>query len=214
MLLLCDLDDTLVDRAGAFAAWAAGFVEAWGLPPEATGWLVELDEDGYRPRSDLFARVREHFGLAVAAVELQRDFYQVFAGLFRRDTAVEEALSKVRAAGWRIAVVSNGSPAQEEKIIATGLDRLVDTWCISGVEGVRKPDPRLLEMAAARCGMPLETGWVVGDAPFADVGAANAAGLPSVWVTRGRAWPRADYAPTFEAATFPAAVDIVLRTEP
>ncbi len=210
MLLLCDLDDTLLDRAGAFAAWASAFVEARGLPADALPWLIEHDDDGYRDRPDFFASVRDRFELPLSAAELQRGFYKAFPGLFHLDADVEAALARVRADGWRVAVVTNGSPAQEDKILATGLDRLVDTWCISSVEGCRKPDLRLLEIAADRCRVPLETAWLVGDAPFADIGAAHAAGLPSVWIRRGRTWPRLDYMPTFEAETFPQAVERVL----
>lgn len=202
LLLLCDLDDTLLDRAGAFRAWAEGFVDGWGIPRTELAWLLEHDDDGYRDRPDFFASVRDRFDLPRTVTELQRDFYQVFPRLFRLDGAVEQALARARGDGWRVAVVTNGSPAQEDKILATGLDGLVDTWCISAVEGCRKPEVRLLEIAAQRCGAPLATGWVVGDAPFADIGAAHAAGLPSVWMRRGRTWPRQDYAPTFEADTF------------
>lgn len=206
MLLLCELDDTVVDRAGAFRAWAGGFVRERSLPPEALAWLVEHDDDGYRDRPEFFAGVRHHFGLTASAAELQRDFYRVFPGLFRCDPEVADAPRQARAGGWRIAIVTNGSPSQEDKILATGLDRLVDAWCISAVEGVRKPDPRLLQLASERCDEPLHGAWLIGDAPFADIGAADAAGLSSVWLTRGRRWPRHDYAPTHEATSFAEAV--------
>jgi len=206
LLLLCDLDDTLVDRAGAFAAWARGFVNARRLPPDALDWLIEHDEHGFRPRPRFFAGVRHHFGLPDPVPRLQADFYGVFPGLCRLGPGVPEALVTLRATGWRVAVVTNGSPSQEDKICATGLDCLVDTWCISSIEGVRKPHPRLLEIAAERCGESLEGAWLVGDAPAADIGAAHAAGLPSVWLNRGRTWPRNDYKPTFQAATFGEAV--------
>ena len=206
MLLLCDLDDTILDREGAFAAWARGFVEARHLPPDALEWLIGHDEHGYRPRPEFFTEVRRRFGLADPVALLQAEFYDVFPGLCRSAPGVEDALVAVRAAGWRVAVVTNGSPAQEGKIVATGLDRLVDTWCISAVEGVRKPDRRLLEIAAERCHETLDGAWLIGDAPHADIGAAHSAGLASVWMTRGRTWPRDDYAPTFQADTFPEAV--------
>ena len=213
MLLLCDLDDTLLDRAGAFAAWARGFVEARDLPADALAWLIEHDDDGYRDRPDFFASVRDRFRLPLSSADLQRDFYDAFPGLFHLDPGVGAALARARAEGWCVAVVTNGSPAQEDKILATGLDRLVDAWCISSVEGCRKPEVRLLEIAAERCGVPLGTAWMIGDAPFADIGAAHAGGLPSVWIRRGRTWPRHDYLPTFEAETFPEAVERVLAAQ-
>ena len=209
-MLLCDLDDTVVAPAGAFFAWAGTFVDVWGLPSAAHAWLLEQDHSGYRSRPDLFAALKERFDLPVSVDDLLAGFYRDFPALFRCDEEVRAALQRARAAGWRIAIVTNGSPSQEEKIFAAGLDRLVDTWCISAVEGCRKPDRRLLETAAERCHDSLEGAWLIGDAPDADIGAANAAGLFSIWLRRGRTWPRPDYSPTLEASTFSEAIELLL----
>ena len=44
--------------------------------------------------------------------------------------------------------------------------------------------------------MRLAGAWLVGDSPEADIGGANALGLPSVWLHRGRRWSDPRYAPT------------------
>ena len=46
MLLLLDLDNTLVDRYGAFAAWAEEFIAAHRGTSEDLGWLLETDGHG------------------------------------------------------------------------------------------------------------------------------------------------------------------------
>ncbi|MDQ4090800.1 MAG: HAD family hydrolase [Actinomycetota bacterium] len=204
--MLVDLDDTIVDRAGAFAEWAATFVEQWRLGADALPWMIEHDRSGFRLRDEFFAGVRERFGVPLSVGELITEFYTVFPPLFTCADEVRDSLVRVRAEGWPIAIVTNGSPTQELKILAAGLDTLVDTWCISSVEGVRKPDPRLLEIAAERCSTTLAGAWLIGDAPDADIGAAVAAGVPSIWLRHGRLWPRDDYSPTFEADSFPEAV--------
>lgn len=107
--------------------------------------------------------------------------------------------------------MTNGSPPQESKIRASGLENLVDTWCISEVEGIRKPDPRLLQLGAERCGLSLDSAWVIGDGPAADIAAAHAAGLPSVWIRRGRAWVESAFFPTLQADSFHQAVELVLN---
>ena len=208
-MLLVDLDDTIVDRAGAFAQWAATFVEAWDLPNGALTWLLGHDRNGYRPRTEFFGAVRDRFRLPLTVEELIDAFYRDFPVLFTCSDEVRGSLTGVRNGGWRIAIVTNGSPTQELKIRAAGLDTLVDTWCISSVEGVRKPDPRLLQIAAERCDATLAGAWFIGDAPDADIGAAVAAGLSSVWLRHGRLWPRDDYSPTFEADSFPEAVTML-----
>jgi phosphoglycolate phosphatase-like HAD superfamily hydrolase len=49
-LAIFDLDNTLVDRAGAFRRWAVEFVARHGLDPAERRWLVAADEDGFAPR--------------------------------------------------------------------------------------------------------------------------------------------------------------------
>ncbi len=63
-LLLCDLDDSLVDRAGAFCVWAnTMFGEANGQGREFTEWLIAMENNDRRPRSVLFNKVRERLSL-------------------------------------------------------------------------------------------------------------------------------------------------------
>lgn len=176
--------------------------------------MIEHDRSGFRPRDEFFAGVRQRFDVPLSVDELITEFYTAFPPLFTCADEVRDSLVRARRQGWRIAIVTNGSPTQELKIAAAGLDRLVDTWCISSVEGVRKPDPRLLEIAAERCGATLAGAWLIGDAPDADIGAAVAAGLSSIWLRHGRPWPRDDYWPTFEADSFREAVAMLPAPAP
>ena len=86
------------------------------------------------------------------------------------------------------------------KIQQTRLASAVDAYALRGIEGVRKPDRRLFEIAAKRCGMTLDAGgWMIGDNPIADVAGGRAAGLRTIWIDRGT-WPsyehEADYVVT------------------
>ena len=216
-LVLCDLDDALLDREGTFRRWVAGFLAAQGADarsdPALRQWFIEEDQQGRRPRAELFAGARALLGLAQPVEELVEAFYRDFAALFVLDPAVGAALDTLREEGWRIAIVSNGTAAQELKIRATGLDRRVDAWCVSGIEGCWKPQVRFLEIAAARCGVPLARSWLIGDSPEADIGGAQAAGIPSVWLRRGRSWSLPGFTPTLEADSFPEAVELMLAAQ-
>lgn len=210
-LLLCDLDDTVLDRAATFERWVDGFLAARGVAREQRAWLIEQDDRGFRPKPELFAVVRERFGLTEEVDELVDAFERTFGPMFRCADDVREVLVRARADGWKIALVTNGPPSQERKILAAGLPDLVDAWCISSVDGWRKPDVRLLELAAERCGQQLAGAWMIGDSPEADIGAAHAAGIPSVWMACGRSWPdELAFAPTLVARSFPEAVEAVL----
>lgn len=60
--------------------------------------------------------------------------------------------------------------------------------------GIRKPDPRVIELAIARCGATTAQAWTVGDGDT-EIEGADRAGIRSVWLHRGRTWTRTDFEP-------------------
>jgi putative hydrolase of the HAD superfamily len=211
-LLLVDLDNTLIDRAGAFERWAQGFVSARGGDAGDAAWLVAADRDGLEPRERFAGRIAERFGLdshdeGAVLAELRGGL----VGELVTDEAVILALRRARAAGWTPFVVTNGTVAQQErKLRHTGLDREVAGWVVSEGAGLRKPDPAIFRFAAAQAGQSLDGGWMIGDSAQADIEGARGVGLPGVWLHRGRPWPLAAFEPGHAADSFPHAVDIVL----
>jgi len=210
-LLLCDLDNTLVDRDAAFCRWATAFASQHGQDDEFVTWLQEIDDSGFGPRPDFFEAIHRRLELPSTVDEFVVAYYRDFLPQFRTDDDVRAALVDARARGWRIAIVTNGPVTQHDKIENSGLQTFVDAWCVSDVEGHAKPDARLLEIAAERSGISLDGAWMIGDNADTDIGAAVAAGIDSVWLRQGRAWPREDFAPTLEADSFPEAVAMVLQ---
>jgi putative hydrolase of the HAD superfamily len=211
-LLLVDLDNTLIDRAGAFERWAESFVSARGGDAADAAWLAAADRDGLEPRERFAGMIAGRFGLdpregGAVLAELR-------GGLVRElvpDDAVTQALRRARAAGWAPFVVTNGTVAQQErKLRHTGLDREVAGWVVSEGAGLRKPDPAIFRLAADRAGQPLDGAWMIGDSAQADIGGARSAGLPGVWLHRGRPWPIGAFEPDHAADSFPHAIDIVL----
>ena len=180
MLVLVDLDNTLVVRASAFDRWAADFVRAHGLSADETVWLIAADRDRYEPRESLALSLQERFdtGLTVEAL--------VDMLLFDH---VERMTLDSRTAG---------------------LDQYVDAVIVSEAEGVWKPDIRIFESAASRVGTGSATGWMVGDHPTADISGGRAAGLRTGWVSRGREWPRWLAAPDLAAPTAAEVINAVV----
>ncbi|WP_307801474.1 HAD family hydrolase [Microbispora triticiradicis] len=105
-----------------------------------------------------------------------------------------DGLAGLRASGWRIAIVTNGTADNQlGKIQQTGLAEAVDAYALLGLEGIRKPDVGLFEIAAKRCGVALaEGGWMIGDNLTADMAGGRAAGLRTTWIDRGT-WPGVDH---------------------
>jgi putative hydrolase of the HAD superfamily len=211
-LLLVDLDNTLIDRAGVVNRWARAFASARGGDAEDADWLVAADRDGLEPRERFARMIAERFGLD--AQDEGAMLAELRGGLVRQlvtDDAVIRALRRARAAGWTPFVVTNGTVAQQErKLRHTGLDREVAGWVVSEEAGLRKPDPAIFRFAAAQAGQPLDGGWMIGDSAQADIEGARGVGLPGVWLHRGRRWPLAAFEPGHVADSFPDAVDVVL----
>jgi putative hydrolase of the HAD superfamily len=195
--LLLDLDNTLLDRASAFRAWAEDFVAAVGAPASDVDWILDVDADGLTDRWDVADALRDRYRLRASAIDVVDSLREGVLHNTRLDPLVACALRIAGDAGWVPVVISNGTTSQQEaKIRQTGLDRYLADWVISEEAGVSKPNPRIFGIAADRARMRLSGAWMVGDSPEADIGGASAVGLPSVWLHRGRRWSDPRYAPT------------------
>jgi HAD superfamily hydrolase (TIGR01549 family) len=189
MLALFDLDGTLVDRAAGLRAWAVEFCADHGLAPAEADWLVAADGGGRVAKEEFFAGVRERYGLSTTFEDLFRQYGERQPTLIPVYDGVLAGLARLRAAGWRIGVVTNGYEiVQTNTLTSSGIADLLDGWAISGAEEIWKPDVRLFEIAATRAGAQLGDGWMVGDSE-ADIVGGRAAGLRTAWVHHGRAWP-------------------------
>jgi FMN phosphatase YigB (HAD superfamily) len=209
-----DLDNTLIDRDASFLAWAEWWVQRERLGAEAAEWLLEHDENGFRSRPELFAGLKERFGLT-DPVEAMVDAYDREHPLFTWvEPFVLDGLSSLRTAGWRVAVVTNGGTLQQGiKLEHTGIGAVVDYNCISEAVGVRKPDPRIFKIAASQVGATLDDGWMVGDHPAYDIAGGIAAGLSTIRI--GNHHPTAatpDRTPTHHLDSVLDAFSIILAS--
>jgi D-glycero-D-manno-heptose 1,7-bisphosphate phosphatase len=140
---------------------------------------------------------------------------------------VPRALARLRAAGVPVAVVSNQSGIArgdfgrlELERVMRRLDDLLGpfeaiVWCPHGPDDgcpCRKPAPGLVHDAARRLGVAPERCAVIGDTA-ADVEAARRSGAWGILVPNERTLPAEVEAAPFVAATFAAAVDLVLASE-
>ncbi len=211
-LAIFDMDNTLIDRAAAFHGFAADLVGRLGLGPEELAWLIESDGDGFSSRTGLAAAIKQRYGLDAPVEEVLR---QMRSGVLERVEAYPGAVAEVdrlRALGCLVALATNGATVHQwAKIRRIGLDQHVDAIVVSEEVGAHKPDRRVFEAAAQRCGATLTpTTWMIGDCPTRDVGGAQALGLRTVWMRRDRDWQASAPPPTAMVDTVPEAVSIVL----
>jgi HAD superfamily hydrolase (TIGR01509 family) len=190
--VLLDLDDTLYDRSVAFAAWAnerALQQHGRALTADELAMLRRIDGRGHRPRADFAADARELlvFDPARFALEL--------AEHVTPEPDVHETLVEL-ARTHRVAIVTNGGPAQRIKLARIGLAGVPHAVFVSMELGFAKPDPRVFEHVQRWTEVAPDETLFVGDHPEADIAGAAAAGMRTAWRARD-AWPAHLAPPTY-----------------
>ncbi len=217
-MLFVDLDNTISDRASSFRRWADKYLlDRYG---SADGELIDAmtiaDGDGLRNKPDVAADLAELLDLSPAErVEIIAVLRAGTLDELRPVPGITEALDAARAAGFEPFIVTNGRPSQQQaKVARLGLADHVAGMVVSETVGVKKPDPEIFRIAARQAGGSLAGGWMIGDSAQADICGAIAAGLGSVWLRRGRAYPAGLPEPTYLADSFVEAVGLVLEWTP
>ncbi len=209
-----DLDDTLIDRAGAFARYVDSLVSRHpaAFPvarrAEAVAWLHAVDGRGGTARSAFCEQVTEAFpGLGLTPEALWEDLATHLPRLVQEDAGVCDWVADV-VRSRPVAVVSNGSArVQRTKLARAGLADVLTEVFLSGEVGASKPDARIFEAALAHVGREPEEVLHVGDDPERDVVGAAKLGLATCWVSHGRPWPSALPPPTFTVECIPSRLD-------
>ena len=206
-LLLCDLDDTLVDRGAAFARWAGDSRRGMARATTSSSGCTRSTAP-VRPAPDFFVDIHERLGLDETLDEFIADYYRRVPPQFRSDEAVRAALADARARlvhrhrHQRARDPARQDPSRGPRAAVDALVRLV---CRGPREARRPP----LEIAAERCGLTLDGAWMIGDNADADIGAAAGGRDPQCLAPARPAVAAEDFAPTYEADSFPEAVEMV-----
>lgn len=180
--LLLDLDDTLFDRGAAFNSWLAGRLGRAPCAEELETWL-ELDQRGHRPRAEFAADA------APLGVEIDPERFPFeLAEHVRPEPGAREALVRL-AARMRIAIVTNGGPAQREKLARLGLADVVHEVFVSSELQSTKPASAIFLHALDWTEAAAHHVLFVGDDPIVDLAPAAAHGMVTAWRVRGD-WPR------------------------
>jgi len=100
-------------------------------------------------------------------------------------------LSRLKAAGYYLAVISNSDGTVEGELQRAGLTEYLEFVIDSAVVGVEKPHPEIFQLALERAGVEPQQALYVGDTYATDVGGAKFAGLGAVLMDRVGAYPEA-----------------------
>ena len=198
MLILFDVDGTLVDEAAAERAGALelhrraasamtfrNFLTAWSAATERHFDRYLRDETDFRGQRR--ARIREVINAdlddeaADATFDAYRRAYESAWSLFPDVAGCLDAL-----AGQQLGVVTNGEGSQQRRKLAkTGAADRFDCIVVSGECGYVKPSTEIFLHACELLGVPPSDAVYVGDRYDVDAQAARRAGLMGVWLDRG-----------------------------
>lgn len=196
--LLFDLDNTLIDREGAFARFASYFYEEHlrNVTPmtreEVVARMVCWDQDGYADRAAMFAKWAAEWPEAGLEPDRLLPWYRLeMKKHVELDAEVNGLLADLNEHRMPWGIVTNGNTTgQHVACRAAGLDRLAPFIIVSEEADYKKPDPTIFRDALKLTGLASpEQVMFVGDNPRADVDGAKRFGMKAAWVRRGRQFP-------------------------
>ena len=107
------------------------------------------------------------------------------------------ALDRLRASGWRQAILSNHCPELPDLVAGLGIGEYFEVVLTSASIGFEKPHPEAFARVLHELGGPQPV-WMVGDSREVDIAGAARCGIPGVLVRRPA--PGFDYAPDLVTA--------------
>ncbi len=121
-------------------------------------------------------------GLAPALKKL----YAVSQAHWKLEEDALPTLEKLRSAGFRMGVISNAADDADVQTLVdnAGIRGYLDFVLSSAACGIRKPNPRIFEIALEHWRLSPGEAVMVGDTLGADILGARNAGLYAIWITR------------------------------
>jgi len=123
------------------------------------------------------------------AVERVRQRVRAMTGnldVFQLRPEIDGLLRRLRERGLKLGIVANQPQAARERLARAGIGDLFDYPGLSGLTGLRKPDPSAFQAAAEALGVPPEACIMVGDRIDNDIAPARALGMAAVLLRSGR----------------------------
>nr|WP_154887021.1 HAD family hydrolase [Paenibacillus xylanexedens] len=193
--VIFDLDNTILNRTRTFEGFTQSLINTYFGHMESTEHIkqriIELDEDGYKEKPRLFDELLEELPWAEHP---PHEELMVFYGreYVRNSVLMDEAREVVQHLKGRylIGLITNGqTQIQYGKIDQLGIREDYDHIIVSEEAGVKKPDPRIFQLALDHFGIEPEQCLYIGDHPLNDIQGAAKAGMNTIWMKVNQPWP-------------------------
>jgi len=149
-----------------------------------TFWTSEQETSGVWV--GMYSLLCRQLGITEDAETLALRVYDEF-GHPRRWKAYQDVvptIERLKARGLKVGVISNWDRRLEILLEGLGLASALDAVVSSAAVGLRKPDPRIFELACRRLGVEPGQAVHVGDHHYADIIGARSVGMTAVLIDR------------------------------
>ncbi|MCM3748075.1 HAD family hydrolase [Paenibacillus pasadenensis] len=204
--VLFDLDNTLINRRKAFQGYAERFVDEFVVigdsmsKTEIVESIIAADQDGYRKKRELYTELMTSLEMK-SPVTADRLLEYWFSEFFKHTVVMDgaiELLEQLKLEQIKLGLITNGSVhSQNSKIDQVQLRSYFDAIIVSDEVQLKKPDPKIFELALERLGVSAASSIYVGDHPRNDITGAKSAGLGTVWIREIEEWDEASDKPDY-----------------
>lgn len=150
------------------------------------GETVRVEHPTFNVVGELLAGYGYNGGYEASLRQALATMYAVSQAHWHVEEDAVPTLEALRRAGYRMGIVSNAGDDQDVQTLIdkARLRGYFDIILSSAAVGIRKPDPRIFQLALAHWDCPPEQAVMVGDTLGADVVGAHNAGMPAIWISR------------------------------
>ncbi len=186
---LFDLDETLFDRTNAVITCIRAQYNRFSditirvSQEDYLRQFIALDQHGYAKRDTVYEQLLAQFDLPQSLHQsLMEDWQHHYLASGNGFVGMHEMLDALKTSGLRLGLVTNGSAAtQQAKVDHLAIAHCFDAIVISEAVGIRKPDPRIFQLALAKLNVSANEAVFIGDNPSVDIEGAQAVGMNAIW---------------------------------
>ncbi len=177
----------IYEQAGLTQVPKTKIKEAFYLADEALEADSSINTAGFRRMMERHVRLQfDHLGLMdpVKEAEIAAAFYRPSEKVLHRNRLI---LERLHQEGLRMGVVSNFYGNVEALCMEAGMKPYLKVILDSIIVGMKKPDPKLFQMAIDQLGVPPSEIVFVGDSFERDILPAKALGMMTFWMAGDKA---------------------------
>ena len=187
--VLFDLDNTLLDRDASVKQFITAQYDRLAahlnyIPQtDYVSRFIELDCHGHTWKDRVYQDLVQEFAIeSICWQALLEDYETQFQFYCQPFRFLTETLDTLKQQGYLLGIVTNGrGQIQNRSIDGLGIRDAFDTFLISAIEQVRKPEPEIFCRAAQQLGVAVQDSVFIGNNPEADILGAKRVGMKTIW---------------------------------